>query len=612
MAGPDLHVEHDPPDRGLSTQPWQGLAEHSPAPVLAARGSEVVGANLAAASAFGCDRQELLGTDLFDLLLPEDRAGFTAFLNAAPEDGASRRTYSGTLATDATRVEIEVSPPGDERDPLRYISWRSATAPGGGERMLQALASAVPHPLVFCDPEGNLVWANDAACERTGYTPSRFRGRPLLPAIDPTDRRRIRVAFGRARRGRPTAGHVRMRSEAGELLEGDFRAVPVHSEGRLWGVLFVAMELTGPDRARDLPDAHRDRILSHLGTSLAHRLRNDLQALLGILTEPDRTAAPDQVLATVQKLVGSAVEDLRRFVAISRSGGAAAREVDLVEAVEPWFSRVRSALPRQVRISFRHEPIDPRALLDATQLALALDVALAAATAAMGDGGGAVELAIEEGQQPSTIRITLSDTGMLSEEQAAAAGASRLLFSRETALAVADLVAGRHSGRAGSKVRAGIGGKWWVEIPRAAARGEEMAALGTLARRGAVLVADDEEMVRSSLAGALREAGVETVEASNGREAVDLVLASPRRFALVVLDLVMPVMDGREALRQVRLAAPAVPVVVCTGYDPAGDGELSGTDLLIKPFSIEEFLAKVREALSRHANRERQGDSIGQ
>jgi CheY-like chemotaxis protein len=57
----------------------------------------------------------------------------------------------------------------------------------------------------------------------------------------------------------------------------------------------------------------------------------------------------------------------------------------------------------------------------------------------------------------------------------------------------------------------------------------------------------------------------------------------------------MPVMDGREALRRLRAGAPGVPVVICTGYDPAGDDVLAAAGLLIKPFSLDEFLAKVSE-----------------
>jgi CheY-like chemotaxis protein len=106
---------------------------------------------------------------------------------------------------------------------------------------------------------------------------------------------------------------------------------------------------------------------------------------------------------------------------------------------------------------------------------------------------------------------------------------------------------------------------------------------------------DDEEMIRISLATALRSARIEVVEAKNGLEVVERVLAAPDRFALVVLDLVMPVMDGREAVRRLRECAPTLPVVICTGYDPSGDEVLATAAVLIEPFTIAELLDRVAE-----------------
>ena len=103
----------------------------------------------------------------------------------------------------------------------------------------------------------------------------------------------------------------------------------------------------------------------------------------------------------------------------------------------------------------------------------------------------------------------------------------------------------------------------------------------------------DEEMVRMSLATALRKAGIEVVEAKNGLEVVERVLAAPDRFALAVLDLVMPVMDGREALRRLRKCAPTLPVVICTGCNPSGDEALMAAAVLIKPLAVAELLDKV-------------------
>ena len=107
-----------------------------------------------------------------------------------------------------------------------------------------------------------------------------------------------------------------------------------------------------------------------------------------------------------------------------------------------------------------------------------------------------------------------------------------------------------------------------------------------------VLVVEDEESLRLLYEEELTSEGYEVLTAGNGREAIQKLEERPD---LIVLDIVMPVMDGREALRRLREQAPEVPVVVSTGYDPSGDDTLAAAGVLIKPFSIEEFLAKVSE-----------------
>ena len=296
-----------------------------------------------------------------------------------------------------------------------------------------------------------------------------------------------------------------------------------------------------------------------------------------------------------QGLVAGAVEDLRRFVAVSRSGSGALRPVRLGPVVERWLEKAAPALPARVRLTSRREVEDDRVLADAAQIVLWLEVSLAAALGGM-ELGGAVEVSLGDGSAPGSVGLAFSDTGAATAGSGAEGEDDREHFaSRRTARALAELIAVRHGGRTGGTPAGGTGGRSWLELPIRPTPSAIEEEAPKRRRAGAILVADDEEMVRTPLASALRAAGHEVVEAANGLEAVEKVLADPDRFALVVLDLVMPVMDGREALRRLRAEAPGVPVVICTGYDPAGDDVLTAAGLLIKPFSLDEFLAKVSE-----------------
>ncbi len=582
---------------------WRGLADHSPSPLVCLLGTQVVAANQPAIEMLGGgDRDRVIGMDLLSFVDEGERGRFADFLAGRQAMRNSREALAVHLMTrDERRLHVELGAVAVREldETLLYLSWQEVDNRRAAEALLETIAGAAPLALLFTDADGLLKWANAAFFTRTGHDPARFHGKVLLPVVEPTHRRVVLAGLARARRRRRSQGQVRIRCAGGEVFGADFQSFPVLADGETIGALFVASEVGGAAAAApDFPTAARDRALSLLGTSLAHRLSNNFQALLGVLDEFKDGVPAEHSVELAQRLVAGAVEDLRRFVAISRSGTGARRPVRLGPLVNQWVGSATPGLPAAVRLTVRLEAPDDRAVADAAQLTLWLDVALAAALSAMEMGEGAVEVGLAQGHLKGTVRLTVSDTGLAVPEPPSGTDVGREHFSsRRTAQALAELIATRHGGRSGSHARTGIGGKLWIELPCASAPGVAEEAGRPARRPGAVLLADDEEMVRTTLATALREAGHEVVEANNGREAVEKVLADPSRFALVVLDIVMPVMDGREALRRLREKAPGVPVAMCTGYDPSGDDTLAAAGLLIKPFSIEEFLAKVSELL---------------
>lgn len=118
-----------------------------------------------------------------------------------------------------------------------------------------------------------------------------------------------------------------------------------------------------------------------------------------------------------------------------------------------------------------------------------------------------------------------------------------------------------------------------------------------------VLVVDDDPDVRHLVEMKLRLDGIETLTATNGQEALDVLAAND--VDLVVLDLMMPVMDGIEACRRIREVDAMVdlPVIMLTAKAQASDiqaGFSTGaTDYVVKPFSPRELLSRVRGSLAR-------------
>lgn len=117
-----------------------------------------------------------------------------------------------------------------------------------------------------------------------------------------------------------------------------------------------------------------------------------------------------------------------------------------------------------------------------------------------------------------------------------------------------------------------------------------------------ILLVDDEQSIQTLLSYPLRKDGYEVVQATDGRQALDRFEEGP--FDLVVLDVMMPQVDGLEVCRRLR-ARSTVPIIMLTAKAEEVDKviglELGADDYITKPFSMREFRSRVRAALRRGA-----------
>ena len=126
-------------------------------------------------------------------------------------------------------------------------------------------------------------------------------------------------------------------------------------------------------------------------------------------------------------------------------------------------------------------------------------------------------------------------------------------------------------------------------------------------QNGKILIVEDEVMIARFIELELKHEGYETDKAHDGRTGLDMILAG--NYSLIVLDVMLPNLNGLEVLRRVRKESD-VPIILLTARDAVMDKvaglDAGADDYLTKPFAIEELLARIRVALKKRIVREQE------
>jgi PAS domain S-box-containing protein len=517
-------------------------------------------------------------------------------------------------------------------DLSRAVSFEIAQALALGRAVTSLSASEARYRGVFegaawgifrTNSTGTLAEANPALAallgvgspeELVGTTPSRFCGRE-------EDRARLEEMLEAG--GRFTGIDVEWRRGDGAPLRVRLSGRPLRSEEGAPDGFLVFVEDTGARKEMEerLRSADRLSAMQRLAGGIAHELNNLLTAIAG------RGELLARSLEGEADLHGHAVEIQR---AVHRAGIVARelqafgrrapelREVDLNEVVEAALPMVRQIAGEAVSVLVRKGAGLGKVFADPAEIEMAL-VGLAARAREAMPGGGIVSLetttaVVDEAAAAAHpgakaghhVLLSVADSGPPLDQETRDRVFEPVATGGGPGLATVKDFAQRSGGFVHVVPGKERGNTFRLHLPRT---GEGAApAKGAPAEKAAgattgpvagevVLLAEDEEAVRSLIAETLRLEGYSVVEARDGDEAIRAAGEVEGDIDLLVSDLMMPRLGGRELAERLRRRRPGLAVLFVTGYldrAPAADGAL----VLQKPFTPTQLAAKVREALA--------------
>jgi PAS domain S-box-containing protein len=597
----------------------------------------ITGWNGAAERLFGYISVEAVGRHV-DIIVPPDRRAEVGDLLDRVGKGERIQQYeTSRVHKDGRNVEVSLSV-----SPIRSVSGEiigaSKTARDITEsnRTLRALTQEVEerrrifetsHDLILVtDPAGNFIQVSPSAITILGYAPAEMIGHSATEFIHPDDLENTRSEMRAARRGQSK------RNFETRYVNKDGKPVSLNWSGT-WSEpvrrhFFIGRDLTEKQTAEaQMRHVQKMDAIGQLTGGVAHDFNNILTVITGTIGILEEAVAGQPELVSIAKLIDEAAERgaslTKHLLAFARKQPLQPREIDVNALVLEAAKLLHPTLGEQVEIKPLLADDAWTALVDPSQLTTAvLNLALNARDA-MPNGG---KLALEtnnvyldenyanmhsEVTAGNYVMVAVSDTG---------AGIPAALLERVFDPFFTTKEVGKGTGlglsmvfgfvkQSGGHIKIyseeGHGTSVKMYLPRATGlnqtAAEELVSSNVEGGHEAILVVEDDSMVRRYVVTQIENLGYTTLEAANAAEALKII--DTARIDLLFTDVIMPgTMNGRQLVEEALKRKPSLKVLYTSGYTENAivhHGRLdSGVLLLAKPYRKSELARMLRLALA--------------
>jgi two-component system, cell cycle sensor histidine kinase and response regulator CckA len=490
------------------------------------------------------------------------------------------------------------------------------------ERRYRHLVENAHEGIWIITPDGVISFANPRMREIIGE--ERLEGRQVAEFWDRRNLELLERALARNRQGQVIQEELEISSPRRGQVAVSMSSVPLQENGRFLGAFAMFNDISDKKKLeKQILQQQKMEAIGTLAGGIAHNFNNILMNVMGLTgliladSEPGAPGYDDLEQIEQEVLKGSALT--RQLLSFGRGSQSSPQPLDinlLVERIARLFTRTR----HDITISKNLAPGLPAVAADQGQMEQVILNLLVNAWQAMGGKGEIVlataavelpEICCETPGRPAGpyVHLTVADTGVGMDEATATRIFEPFFSTKEmgqgTGLGLATVYAivKNHGGIIKVDSRQGQGATFHLYLPVTdkPVPADSGASYRFVKGTGTILLVDDEDSIRSVGKRILEQLGYEILLAENGSRALEIYQAHGDRVSLVILDMIMPGMGGRETYLQLQEINPRVKVLLSSGYslnDEAQEIMTQGAQGFIqKPYRLDALSRKIAELL---------------
>ncbi len=502
------------------------------------------------------------------------------------------------------------------------------------ERERARLAAAIEQSndsVVITNAKGEIEYVNPAFTALSGYSRKEALGRnPKFLKSGKHDQSFYQHLWNTVLGGEIWQGEITNRKRDGSLYTQRTTITPVRDGAReIANFIAICDDVTERRKLEEqLRQAQKMEAIGQLAGGVAHDFNNLLMVIRGYTELMMDKLGPDHILRRNAQHVMQASEQastlVRQLLAFSRNQVLAPKVLDLNQVVGEVGRMLRRLIGENVRFNVIAGENLGRVKVDPGQIEQVLLNLAVNARDAMPEGGdliietsntvldGAYARRDGSAETGAYVLLAVSDNGAGMDEETMSRIFEPFFTTKEqgegTGLGLATVygIVKQSGGNIFVYSEPGCGTTFKIYLPRVEAELDHAAAKtpAKSAHRATetVLLVEDEEGVRRVSREFLETRGYTVLEAASGEEALDMIRQHQGAIHAVLTDMIMPGMNGRSFVEQLRIQRPEIKVLFMSGYTEKG---MSSSDLLVpgsafleKPFHGDDLAKKMRELLS--------------